>query len=591
MNNSDLLALSDRLRMRFDRESGMSALDETVLKYGYVQGNRFSFHEHEFQRQIIKDTSSRIAIRKCSQVGLSEVMVQKLLAMASSMRHVRIIFTLPTKEMATSFSKDRIDGAIEQSDFYGSLTTAGSNSASQKKIGSCHIYVAGTFGANQAISVPAEIVICDEVDFSNPVVLGKLNSRLRHANIVDEHGYRGIKYMFSTPTVDGYGVDLEFQKGDQQYYLCKCEHCETWVRPEFQDFRVPGWDDDITNFSREDSYDPKYQLTDTTIRCSSCSKNLFSSLINPDRRQWVAAFPGRHERSYQVSPWDVPTYNTPNEVMRQIQGYPLKSDFYNFVLGLPFSDANNSFNTSDEHRIHVTKSETLSYLSSLVLNYMVMGMDVGKTCHLSVGLAIGRTLHVVWLEKIENSRHSPATPEILARYDFYRCVQMCVDSGPDITLVNNLTSARPDMRAVVYVRNISGPKLFEEKSSEPVVNVDRTKSLTYLLTKHNSGDIYYPKNHPLLDEVFQHLRTTKKIRRQNTDGTFTELFQANSDNDHWVHSLHYLMLAGEMKFGIGSGTVQIIPSVSVGTVRVGENNTAAKEERALNDKFKKHIIW
>ena len=591
MSNSDLLALSDRLRMRFDRESGMQALDETVLKYGYVQGDRFSFHEHEFQRQIIKDTSSRISIRKCSQVGLSEVMVQKLLAMASSMRHVRIIFTLPTKEMASSFSKDRIDGAIEQSDFYGSLTTAGSNSASQKKIGSCHIYVAGTFGANQAISVPAEIVICDEVDFSNQVVLGKLNSRLRHANIVDEHGFRGIKYMFSTPTVDGFGVDLEFQKGDQQYYMCKCEHCETWVRPEFQDFRVPGWDDDITNFSREDSYDPKYRLTDTSIRCSNCSKNLFSSLINPDRREWVAAFPDRHERSYQVSPWDVPTYNTPNEVMRQIQGYPLKSDFYNFVLGLPFSDANNSFNTSDEHRVHITKSETLSYLSSLVLNYMVMGMDVGKTCHLSVGLAIGRTLHVVWLEKIENTRHSPATPEILARYDFYRCVQMCVDSGPDITLVNNLTSARPDMRAVVYVRNISGPKLFEEKSSEPVVNVDRTKSLTYLLTKHNSGDIYYPKNHPLLDEVFQHLRTTKKIRRQNTDGTFTELFQASSDNDHWVHSLHYLMLAGEMKFGIGSGTVQIIPSVSVGTVRVGVNSTAAKEERALHDKFKKHIVW
>ena len=136
MSNSDLLALSDRLRMRFDRESGMTALDETVLKYGYVQGNRFSFHEHEFQRQIIKDTSSRISIRKCSQVGLSEVMVQKLLAMASSMRHVRIIFTLPTKEMASSFSKDRIDGAIEQSDFYGSLTTAGTNSSSQKKIGS-----------------------------------------------------------------------------------------------------------------------------------------------------------------------------------------------------------------------------------------------------------------------------------------------------------------------------------------------------------------------------------------------------------------------------------------------------------------------
>ena len=587
---SDLLALTDRLQMRFDRESGLKAIDETVLKYGYVQGNRFSFHEHEFQQQIIKDTSSRISIRKCSQVGLSELMVQKLLAMAASMRHVRIIFTLPTKEMATAFSKDRIDGAIEQSDFYGSLTTAGANSASQKKIGSCHIYVAGTFGANQAISVPAEIIICDEVDFSNQVVLGKLNSRLRHAQIVDDHGYRGIKYMFSTPTVDGYGVDLEFQKGDQQYYMCKCEHCETWVKPEFGDFHIPGWEGKVEDFSREDSYDPKYQLTDTEIRCNNCRKNLFTSLINPARRQWVAAFPGRHERSYQVSPWDVPTYNTPNEIIRQIQGYPLKSDFYNFVLGLPFSDANNSFNTSDEHRIAVARSDPLGYLSSLIQNYMVMGMDVGKTCHLTVGMVIGRSLIVVWAEKIENSRHNPATPEVLARYDFYRCVQMCVDSGPDITLVNNLTGARPDIKSVVYVRSISGPKIFEEKISEPVINVDRTKSLTYLLNKHNSGDIHYPRNFPLTDEIFQHLKTTKKIRRQNTDGTFTELFQANTDNDHWVHSLHYLMLAGEVKFGLGSGTVIVQPPVSVGAVRVGENSSTAKEV-SEREKFKKHIVW
>ena len=178
-------SLYERLRMRLDREAGMTALDETVEKYGYIQGKRFSFDGHEFQREIIRDTSSRIAVRKCSQVGLSELMVQKLLAMASSMRHVRFIFTLPTKEMATMFSKDRIDGAIEQSDFYSSLVSASTNSASQKQIGSCTVYVAGSFGSNSAISVPAEVVVSDEVDFSNPIVLGKLNSRLRQDTSVD----------------------------------------------------------------------------------------------------------------------------------------------------------------------------------------------------------------------------------------------------------------------------------------------------------------------------------------------------------------------------------------------------------------------
>ena len=137
---SDLVS---RLRMRLDRTSGMSNLDEVVLKYGHANGKRWSFDEHEFQTEIIKDTSSRIAVRKCSQVGLSEVMVQKLLAMAASLNHVRIIFTLPTKEMAIAFSKDRIDGAIDQSDFYSGMVQAAANSASQKKIGSCVVYVSG----------------------------------------------------------------------------------------------------------------------------------------------------------------------------------------------------------------------------------------------------------------------------------------------------------------------------------------------------------------------------------------------------------------------------------------------------------------
>lgn len=72
-------------------------------------------------------------MRKCSQVGLSELMVQKVLAMCATMQHTRIIFTLPTRDMAMPFSKDRFDGAIDQSDFYSGLVERASNSASQKR--------------------------------------------------------------------------------------------------------------------------------------------------------------------------------------------------------------------------------------------------------------------------------------------------------------------------------------------------------------------------------------------------------------------------------------------------------------------------
>lgn len=579
---SELVA---RLRMRLDREAGMQKLDETVEKYGFANGSPWSFKDHEFQREIIKDTSSRISVRKCSQVGLSELMVQKLLAMAASLRHVRIIFTLPTKDMATAFSKDRVDGAIDQSDFYSGMVEKASNSASQKKIGSCMVYIAGSFGANSAISVPAEVLIHDEVDFSNQVVLGKLNSRIRHASIVDDKGYRGLKYMFSTPTVDGFGIDETFQQGSKKYYLVRCEHCEKWQNPQFAtDFTIPGFDGPLSEFGREDSFLPSVNLDEARINCSDCKKDLFRSLCDPDRRQWVALHPDRHEQSYQVNPWDVPKYNTPSEIARQIQGYPLKSDFYNFVLGLPYSDADNSFITDEVYKMSVKTVAPLAYLASVVTQHTVMGMDIGKVCHLTVAIPMGTKLHVVWMEKIQNSRSSPAAPEVLKRFDYFRCVFMCIDSLPDISLVNTLLQARQDIRAVVYVRSIAGPTIFEEKTHEPIVNVDRTKSLSYLLNKHNAQDIQYPKIDSQTDEMFEHLKTTKKIRRQNADGSFTELFQTTSSNDHWVHSLHYTMLAAEMKFGMGHSGSGLTAPVGVGVVRVGSANE-------VEDELAKRYIW
>lgn len=584
--------LAERLRMRLDRESGMENLVDTVLKYGYIQGTRYSLDGHEFQRELLADTSSRIAVRKCSQVGLSEVMVQKLLAMSATMRHIRVIFTLPTKEMAVAFSKDRIDGAIDQSDFYSGMMDRATNSASQKKLGSCIIYVAGSFGANSAISVPAEIVINDEYDFSNQVVLGKLNSRLRHASIVDEYGQRGIKYMFSTPTVTGFGIDLEFGKGDQRYYMVKCEHCETWQNPDFNDFEVPGFTESMSKFGRDDTYNPDVKLSEAKILCPGCKRDLFSSLIQPERRQWIAKFPDNKEvRSYQVDPWAVPTFNTPAEIVRQMGQYPLKSDFYNFVLGVPYSDSDNTFTTDENYKALVKGAVLHPYMSSVVNFHTVIGLDIGKTCHMTVGIPMGKKLHVIWAEAIENSRDNPAAPQVLARYDWFRCVQMVIDSGPDISLVNALTSARRDVRAAVYVRSLSGPKIYEEKSSEPVVNIDRTKALTYLLAKHNSQEIMYPKDDTITNEIFQHLATTKKVRRQNPDGTFTEMFTKTDNLDHYTHSLNYLMIAMEMKFGMGAGSTMIYAPVGIGVVAVGSESESA--QKAARDKalYDKYVAW
>jgi hypothetical protein len=567
--NGETSELVARLQMRLNRSKGLAQLDEVVLKHGYVGGVPFTFQDHEFQREIIKDTSSRVYVRKCSQVGLSELMVQKLLALAVSLQHMRVIMTLPTKGMAQMFSKDRIDGLIDQSDMYSSLVESANNSASQKKIGTCTLYIGGSFGDTSAISVPAETIICDEVDFSNQVVLGKLNSRLRHASIVDEHGLRGLKYMFSTPTVSGYGIDELYQRGTQNQYMVKCEHCEQWHTIDFEKhFFIPGYEGDLRDFSKSDAVD--LDLRGTKILCPGCKRDIFNSLCTPKRRQWVPLFPDRAEKSYQVNPWDVPKYNTPFTIVNQISDYPLKSDFYNFVLGLPYSDSDNTFNTGEAYKESVSQSLFISSPDKY-MSRTVMGMDVGKTCHLLIGRVNEKgVLEVIYAEKISNSRENPASIRVKELYQQFNVSGFVIDSGPDISLVNEVTRDLPETFASVYVREIKGPRTYEVKNNEPVVNVDRTKSMSLMLGNHNSGMIHYPKNNDkVTDEIFKHLDTTKKIRRQNSDGTFTELFTKKDREDHWVHSLHYLSIAADMKYGVTSTSNDIYAPVTVGRVKIG----------------------
>jgi hypothetical protein len=563
--------------MRLNREEGLKNLSQVVLDHAFVEGKPFSFKDHEYQIEIMNDTRQRIGVRKCSQVGLSELMVQKTLAMMTVLPNIRIIFTLPTKEMANEFSKDRFDGAIMNSDHYTSMVRAGDNSAGQKRIADSLLYIRGTFGAKAAISIPAEVLMSDELDFSNEAVIGKLNSRIRHAQTEDEMGNRGYRYRFSTPTVHGFGIDLDFNAGDQRYYMCKCEHCETWVLPDFAtDLIVPGFDDKMINFGREHLHSERIDITQAWMKCPTCSKNLWSSLVNPARRSWVAKKPETFDRSYQVSPWDVPKYNTPPAIMKQVADYPLKSDFYNFVIGLPHSDNENTFNTEQAHKDRFCTVAMWIFMNCVVLAPTVGGMDVGKTLHLTVKTKVSGGWHTIWMEKIRNTPEDPAAGKIIDRYDFYRMRKLCIDAGPDITLVNTLVVAREGIKAVVYVQMNRTVIPVEEKACGTVINADRTKTLKLLLEAHNAGNMWYPYNDELRDELYKHLKTTKKIREKNADGDWFERFVKSDDNDHWVHSLNYANIAGLVCDMLTPDEEHHAPP-EVGKVKVG--STAPKSDR------------
>lgn len=576
---SGLDMMTSRLRAQLDQDEGLGELDKVVEKYGRVEGEPFNFRNHEFQREIIRDTSSRIYVRKCSQVGLTELAVQKTMAMCAVMKHKRIIFTMPVMAMANKLSKDRIDGLIEQSDYYRGMVVKANNSAALKKIGTCSLYIGGTFGDTGAISVPAEVVINDEVNFSSDVVLGKLSSRLRHAS-KDERGFSGTRIMFSTPTVEDYGIDTLFKRGHQAYYMVKCNHCGSWEYPDFfEDYVVPGFDKPMVDIERRDLENPAYRFQDTWIKCSSCGNDLWPSILDPSRRSWVAKYPDRWEHSYQVDPISVPTHNTPASIMLQVADYPRFDDFVNFTLGLNWSSPDSNFMVSEEHKNRLNDAELWIYGQHIAKTATVAGLDVGKSCHLVVATRIGKQYQVVWAEVIPNTIQHPATEAVINRFDYFKCKRMCVDAGPDITLVNQLVTARGtgSISAVQYVRSIPGLDIISEHDDGELIKADRSKTLEDTMRKHNVGDIHYPAK--LVDEIFSHLKNIKKVRKMDVSGEYVDRFEATGE-DHFGHSLNYCLIAARAVDEFTDNLGFSMPP-TVGKMKVGKRASRSNDGRPV----------
>ena len=70
MNFSEHLA---RVKDAINNVYGIYNLAPWIEKYTYLDGKRFSFYQHEFQKDILADTAPTSIIVKCAQVGLSEI--------------------------------------------------------------------------------------------------------------------------------------------------------------------------------------------------------------------------------------------------------------------------------------------------------------------------------------------------------------------------------------------------------------------------------------------------------------------------------------------------------------------------------------
>jgi hypothetical protein len=514
----------------------------------------WSFEGHEFQKEILTDDSRSIKGRKCSQVGMSELTLRLALATMQVFSPMTVIYTLPTTMFARKFSQTRIWPVIKNSEFLKSQVSRDHNSAQMREIGNSFLYVNGCMSKNDAISVPADMLIHDEEDFSSPDVLALYSSRLGHA----EGG--GYRRSFSTPTVHGFGVSKDFDLTTKAHYAVNCDSCKKWVMPDPLEDIVVADDLLLKDCDREILFRIGDRVQDSFLKCPECQhKFTAENLINQEKRKWIRMNPEATVSGYQIYPYDVPTINTIPDIVSEMQNFR-KSDFVNMRLGLPYEDESNSIQERSLDNAKVVPAIDITREQSGVP--LAIGIDVGKTLHMTIVRV--DPLEIVWYGTFRQNGENYALDFIRETYKRLKARGLVIDAYPDFTLSKQVVTALPYSKAFAseYVRGLNNPlETISLRKDDGVVKIDRSKAISEMVAMINEGKIPICRISKEYAVFKTHLRAMKKVRRGDDSGSSSDSW-VNTGPDHYAHSTLYALAAANICKGQYTHDVPISPIIT-----------------------------
>lgn len=512
-----------------------------------LEGQPYSFKDHEYQLKVLEDQSRITVVKKCSQVGLTELGIRRTLGLLDILPDIHAIYTLPTAKFAAMVVKTRFDPVIAGSPYLRSRLNPEVDSVEMKQIGSSYLYIKGTIGQASAISVPASLIVNDEVDFSDQEVLSNYQSRLTHSR------YK-IEFKLSTPTVPKYGIDDAFRRSRRFYNFCKCNHCQHRFLPDyFEHVKVPGYDGDLREITKENLHHVRYQ--EAAVLCPSCGKQ---PDLGPAHREWVLENP--HEAhiaaGYQISPFDAPAIISAAYLIEASTKYKRYVDFINFGLGQCAEDKDNALTRAELEELFVL-GECPAFSS------YVIGVDAGLLMHVVIGgVTSDNVLYIVHMERIPLSRFMDRFSGLLEKFYFTNGV---FDSQPYTDLVMNIQKGHSRMLGAVYVRARS-PELFTVREQEEdaergkmplkVVNINRNRALDMLMSDLRAKKVLISAARcgEEKETWVNHLTDMRRMQKFDpNDELFFNWEKSSDGNDHYHHATLYCYIAHMMR---GFGGVQ-----------------------------------
>lgn len=543
----------ERIIKMGDREQIKPSL--WAMQYRTIKGKPMSFKRYPYQKAILDDMSPKIVVRKAAQLGVSEVVLTKVFWFADynlAGNGGKIIYTFPTFNDMLTYSSARIPPIINDStpiddtDFGWLPEYADepmpyiesmmvTNSAQMKKIRNTFLFLKGTMGDTQAISIDSDWNIHDEVNFSNQNVLNKFKSRIGAASSL------GWEYNFSTPTIPEYGVSKMFNKSDQHIWYIKCPHCGKSYRMEYPR--------NIAERPRED----RALLGNYMYICHHCHNEITAE--TRAKGFYVCESPSVKDlRGYHIDKMGNPNLSA-DALMQSKEGYRKEADFYNFDLGMDYSEKSTSLSLE----ILATMQDVQGIGKYQMVGFakpeddVVIGCDQGDTLWVEVS-AKDRTTgkrKLIYAEKVDYKNFDDEDPfqrlpELIDRYSAKVCVIDALPNKNSSRWLKNLYAKSDKCRVYTayYTETKDGDINVNEQ--QRAVNIDRTEAFKWAYNRIYNAEYAIPQDSDIIDIWKLHMCNLKKETVENeNDGRIKEFF-VKTGPDHFNHAHLYNEVANQI---------------------------------------------
>lgn len=490
-----------------------------------LQACRFSFKDHEYQKEPMSSQARRRCYMKATQGGWTEIEVLRSLhAMINGFHPQGDLYMFPTTDDVGEFSKARFNPLIQANKTSIGKYVKNTDTTSLKKVGTSFLYLRGA-RLSQKVSdqnesskmrgIPVDSVKFDELDLMDESVIAKARGRMGHSHVKEE-------VFLSNPLIPGEGIDKIFATSDQRYWHRKCGVCGEWTCAEKWFIEDPercvGTRSDGTGY----------------IACKKCGREV-PIWNGTGSAEWVADLPSNtgFMHGYQHSQL-TSVYNDPLEILHAFRNPPEGNlaDVYRLRLGLPYIAA--------EDRL--TKAQVLDCCNNLDMLHghkgpCAMGVDVGKIKHIIIGIRTGKDQYTI-LKTAQLSEWQDIM-DMAMRFGVKSAV---VDIRP---YEDSARKFQKDAKFKTYLceykENTPQGTVYNDNTGIVAVNRTEIFDSTHRLTT-TPGRLTIPRYSEVIEEFAKQMCGAFKVLETNKK-TGTSVYRYKGKNEHYRNALNYFLLA------------------------------------------------